>query len=241
MSDCKPSYIPLNCGYQSGCNKNCKKTNQHEYQSIVGALTYLSITTRPDIQHSVNKLAQRNVDPHVEHLTAVKNIFRYLAGTKNYKLIFKAGQKGIQGYADADWASDTTDRKSTTGYIFFVNGCAVSWESKKQKTIALSSTEAEYMAMSNAAREATYLKRLMAEIGYDSGEAVILNFDNQGAGKLAENPVFHNRSKHIDVKFHHVREVIRNKEVELKYCPTEDMVADILTKNLSRTKHNHFS
>lgn len=241
MSECKSSAVPLTPNYQVKCIENCKKANQHEYQSIIGALTYLAITTRPDILHTVNKLAQRNTDPHVEHLVAVKNILRYLAGTANYKLTFKAGQKDVFGYADADWASCTTDRKSYTGYIFFINGCAVSWESRKQNAVALSSTEAEYMAMSNAAKEAIYLRRLLTEIEYSNGDPVLLNVDNQGAYKLAQNPVFHNRTKHVDIKFHHVREVVRNKEIELKYCPTNEMVADILTKNLCKTKHVNFA
>ncbi|XP_075163214.1 uncharacterized protein LOC142235845 [Haematobia irritans] len=151
MKDCKSSSLPLVPGYQVKCDENSKKVNQHEYQSIIGALTYLAITTRPDILHSVNKLAERNADPRVEHVAAAKNILRYLAGTVNYGLLFKSGQKCLYGFADADWASCNTDRKSYTGYIFFMNGCAISWESKKQKTVALSSTEAEYMAMSNAA------------------------------------------------------------------------------------------
>lgn len=240
MAHCKTWSVPLTPGYQIKYNEYRMKVNPQEYQSIIGALTYLSITTRPDIQHSVNKLAQRNADPHVQHLVAAKNILQYLAGTINYKLSFKAGPEGVLEYADADWGSRTTDRKSYTGYIFFINGCAISWESKKQRTVALSSTEAEYMAMSNAAREAIFLRRLLSEIEYGNGDPILLHVDNQGAYKLAQNPVFHNRTKHIDIKFHHVRDVVKNKEVELKYCPTNNMIADILTKNLCKFKHEYF-
>lgn len=240
MEMCKPISVPLDPGFQTHCANDCKRVNKEQYQSIIGALTYLSITTRPDIQHSVSKLAQHNTDPHIEHMTAVKHILRYLKGTIDLGLVYKFGEARVKGYADSDWGGNTIDRKSYTGYIFFLGECVISWESKKQATVALSSTEAEYMAMSNASKEAIYLKRLLDEIGIRYCDSILLNIDNQGAIKLAMNPVYHNRTKHIDIKYHHIREVVRNKEVTLNYCPTTEMIADILTKNLPKSKHLNF-
>lgn len=241
MQDCKPVATPLEANHQVICNDdNCESIDPQDYQSIIGALMYLAITTRPDIQHSVAKLAQRNSNPHAEHMQAAKRILRYLRGTINLKMVYQADKGKAEGFVDADWGGNALDRKSYTGFMFFVGGSLVSWESRKQSCVALSSTEAEYMAMSDAAKEAIFFKRLLEEIGYSSGEAVILNVDNQGAEKLASNPVYHKRTKHIDIRYHHVREVVENGEIILKYCPTQDMIADILTKNLSKTKHNTF-
>lgn len=240
MSDCKAVSIPLSPGFQTTCDGDCKRANKEEYQSIIGALTYLAITTRPDIMHTISKLAQFNTDPHNEHMSAVKNVLRYLKGTQDLGLVYAASEMRVKGFADADWGGNAIDRKSYTGYMFFLGKCIISWESKKQPTIALSSTEAEYMSMSNASKEATYLKRLLSEIGISFKDPILLKVDNQGAMKLAMNPVYHNRTKHIDIKYHHVREVIRRGEVMLEYCPTGEMVADILTKNLPRPKHRYF-
>ncbi|XP_075170114.1 uncharacterized protein LOC142242423 [Haematobia irritans] len=240
MENSKAVGTPLDPGYNGKCNNDCELADKEKYQSVIGALSFLAVTTRPDIQHSVSKLAQHNTNPHAEHMVAVKHILRYLRGTAEFGLKFEKGDSVVHGYVDSDWGSDAIDRKSYTGYVFFIGNSVVSWESKKQQTVALSTTEAEYMAMSNASKEAIYLGKFLEELGYSDGSPIQLNVDNQGAIKLAMNPVYHNRTKHIDIKFHHVREVIRRKEVELRYCPTEEMIADIMTKNLSKTKHNEF-
>ncbi|XP_046809510.1 secreted RxLR effector protein 161-like [Lucilia cuprina] len=180
MENCKAVATPLETNHQVNCTgQNCKEIPQRDYQSIIGALMYLSITTRPDILHSVAKLAQRNSNPHEEHMQAVKRILRYLKGTVNMKLEYTAGETSIEGFVDADWGGDNLDRKSYTGFVFFIGNCPVSWQSKKQSCVALSSTEAEYMALSEAAKEAIYLKRILEEIGYTSDDPVMLNVDNQ--------------------------------------------------------------
>lgn len=242
MENCKSVSTPLNSGFQIICNENncSKKVGKTCYQSLTGALLYLALTTRQDIIHSVSKLAQRNSDPHFEHWEAAKGVLRYLKGTQDLKLIFSCGNKNLEGYADADWGGCTLDRTSYSGFVFYLGKSTISWESKKQSTTALSSTEAEYMSMSNASKEAIYLRRLLQELGFLENESVTLHVDNQGALKLAVNPVYHNRSKHIDIKYHHIRDVVESKSVELKYCPTENMIADIFTKNLPKTKHLQF-
>jgi hypothetical protein len=138
------------------------------------------------------------------------------------------------GYSDADWAGDIDTRRSTSGYVFLLNGGCISWRSKKQRTVALSSTEAEYMALSEATQEAVWLKAFMRELGEDAGDGALTVYeDNQGAIALAKNPEFHKRTKHIDIRYHFVREKVEDGQVMLQYCPTQDMLADLMTKPIS--------
>ena len=135
-------------------------------QSLIGELMYLAISTRPDILHSVNKLAQCNTNPAIDHESDAKHILRYLSKTINFKLHYEEDDLPIYGYVDADWGGDTIDKKSYTGSVFLLCGGAVSWESKKQSIVALSTTEAEYVALSSSSKEAIYLKSLLEEMGY---------------------------------------------------------------------------
>jgi hypothetical protein len=152
-------------------------------------------------------------NPSLEHWIAVKRIFRYLQGTLQFKLRFGGlSPQDVVGYCDADWAGDLEDRRSTTGFVFMMGGGTTSWSSKRQPTIALSTTEAEYMAM-------------------------VIRCDNQGAISLTKNPTQHARTKHIDVQHHFVRERVENGEVTFEYCSTEEMVADVLTKALPKERH----
>lgn len=243
MQDCKPMSTPLDEGFQLKCiSDTCKKVDATKYQSLIGTLMYLALTTRPDILHSVCKLSQRNKDPHIEHETAAKHIIRYLSKTKDLKMHYFRTGKPIQGFVDADWGGDPIERKSYTGYVFFYGGSAFSWESKKQATVALSSTEAEYIAFCAASKEAVYLNKLCLELGViNSKIPIVINGDNLSAQQLIKNPVYHARSKHIDIKYHYVREVYKNNEINLNYVPTNDMIADVLTKNLARIKHCKFT
>ncbi|CAD7003740.1 unnamed protein product [Ceratitis capitata] len=242
MEECKAVSTPLEVGFQTSCDKDeCIKVNTTEYQSLIGALMYLAISTRPDILHSVSKLAQRNTDPHLEHKTAAKRILRYLKGTAELKLHYKKTNRLVECFVDADWGGDASDRKSYSGSAFVAAGAVTSWESKKQSIVALSSTEAEYVALSIAAKEAIYLKRLLRELGFSNTGPMVINNDNQSAQHLARNPVHHDRSKHIDIKYHFVRNLIRNNEIKLNYVCTNDMFSDILTKNLPKVKHCKFT
>jgi hypothetical protein len=162
---------------------------------------------------------------------------RYLKGTMELKLTLGGKDISLQGYCDADWGGDASTRKSTTGYVFFLGVGAISWNSKRQPTVALSTTEAEYMAASQSAKEAIWLRQLMADVGCVQGEATIIMCDNQGCIALAKNPKHHSRTKHIDVQHHFIREKIEDEVIELRYCPTEHMVADVLTKALGRVRH----
>lgn len=198
---------------------------------------YAALGTRTDIMHTVSVLAQFSSNPKTEHWIAAKRVLRYLQGTIDLALKFEGNDDHLTCYVDADWANCNIDRRSYTGSVFVFNGAAVSWESRKQRTIALSSTEAEYMAIGDATKEAMHLVSFLKDIGFpDIAQVTILN-NNQGAGKLAENPVYHSRSKHIDVRHHFVRQALREQPINLLYIPTEQMIADVLTISLPGPRH----
>ncbi|XP_036344047.1 secreted RxLR effector protein 161-like, partial [Rhagoletis pomonella] len=194
MNDSRPIATPLDAGHQINCNTTtCKKVDQVQYQSLIGSLMYLAVCTRPDILHSVCKLAQRNNDPHTEHLAAAKRILRYLNATQDKKLLYHQTGKEMECFVDADLGGDSSDRKSYTGYAFILAGGVFSYESKKQSTVALSSTEAEYMALTSAVKEAIYLRQLLGEINLECPKAIVVNGDNLSAMNLVKNPVYHTR------------------------------------------------
>ena len=213
--------------------------NPSTYQSMVGSLLYAAMATRPDIAQAVSAVSKFNANPDAAHLTAVKRIFRYLKGTVNLALKYEQSDSGaLIGFSDSDWAGDQDDRRSTTGNMFLLNGGPVSWLSKKQVTVALSTAEAEYVALSQAAQEATWMRRLLSDLRMEATSTVILE-DNQGAIAIAKNPVNHSRTKHIDIRYHYIRECVQNGQIELQYCPTDEMKADILTKPLTKQKFEY--
>ena len=212
-----------------------KRVDSGIYQSMVGSLLYAAIATRPDIAQAVSAVSKYNCNPSQVHLTAVKRIFRYLNGTLDLALEYQKSSGGsLVGYADSDWGGDRDDRHSTTGNIFMLSNGPVSWLSKKQSTVALSTTEAEYMALSSATQEAIWIQRLLEDLGTVQDDGISIQEDNQGAIALAKNPIAHARTKHIQIRYHFVREAVEEGIINLNYCPTEDMVADILTKPLCK-------
>ena len=243
MQDCKPIGTPLDA--------NCKllKLSQEEfeqcedemqgvpYKEAVGSLMYAMVGTRPDLAFAVSVVCQHMSKPGPMHWAAVKRVLRYLKGTLDVKLYLGGEDIALRGYCDADWAGDTNDRRSTTGYVFYVGMGAISWNSKRQPTIALSTVEAEYMAATQCIKEATWLRQLLADVGYVQEEATTIMCDNQGCISLAKNPTHHSRTKHIDVQHHFIREKLDSGVICLEYCPTQDMVADVLTKALAKERH----
>ena len=165
-------------------------------------------------------------------------MLRYLKGTIDVGLVFRAGTGPIQGFVDADWGGCLVDRKSFSGFLFLLGGCPISWDSRKQRTVALSTTETEYMALSESVKEAIYLQRFVRELGFGFLANLSIFCDNQSCLLLAENPTFHARTKHIDIRHHFIRDVVKSKTLALKYISTEEQVADFLTKGLSRVKHS---
>lgn len=210
------------------------------YQEAVGSLLYLSQCTRPDIAYAVGIVSRYMKNPGKAHWAAVKRIFRYLKGTKDLKLKYtRIGEKSstIYGWADADWATELDDRHSITGNVFKFQGSVISWASKKQKTVALSTTEAEYMALSASCQEAIWLRALAQEIDPNAvTEATNIFCDNKGAVDLAKTSGYRPRTKHIDVRHHFIRERIESGEITVKHISTENMVADSLTKPLAKQK-----
>ena len=212
---------------------------------MVGSLIYGMTCTRPDLSWAVTKLSQHLEKPLHSDLVMLKHVFRYISGTLDYKLQFTKTKNGLKliGYCDADWASSAEDRRSTSGYCFALNECgsSISWRSKRQNTVALSSCESEYMALTLASQEAIYLASLLQELlGSSSRETVKIFADNQGAISLTKNPVHHSRSKHIDIKYHYIRENVTNKNIDIVYVPSEHNVADIMTKSLAKVKLRKF-
>ena len=247
MADCKPIATPLDA--KTPLPKLSDEEHEehlHEmkdvpYQEAVGSLMYAMVATRPDLAFAVSVVSRYMSKPGPMHWMAVKRIMRYLKGTLDMKLRIGGNHINVKGYSDADWAGDVENRRSTSGYVFFVGEGAVSWNSKRQQTVAQSTMEAEYMAMNRCTREAIWLRQLMEDVGCVQEEATTIMCDNQGSMALAKNPTNHDRSKHIDVQHHFIREKIENKIVELEYCPTQYMVADILTKALARDRHEGLS
>ena len=204
------------------------------YQSMVGSLLYAAMATRPDIAQAVGAVSKFNSKPSEAHLTAVKRILRYLKGTVDLALKYRKVEDGsLTGYSDADWGGDSDNRHSTTGNLFLMGGGAISWLSKKQAIVALSTSEAEYIALSSATQEAVWLRRLLTDLRVVK-EPVVLMEDNQGAIAIARNPIAHARTKHIDIRYHYIREAVHSGMIVLHYCPTSEMIADLLTKPLSK-------
>lgn len=238
MNDANSVSTPIDCGLK--LTKKTPMTAEDAkipYRELVGALNYLATATRPDISFAVSYLGQFNNCYGEEQWKAAKRVLRYLKGTVNVGLSYCEGNEPLQGFVDADWGSNVEDRRSFTGYMFLLNGSPISWDAKKQGTVALSTTEAEYMALAESAKESVYLRRFLYEIGLEDAANVSLFCDNNSAIKLAENPTFHARSKHIDIRHHFVRELLKRKELMLRHIPTDKQVADMLTKGLPRPKH----
>jgi hypothetical protein len=206
--------------------------------------------TRPDIAFAVIRMSQFSVNPSEEHLNKAIYILRYLAGTRDLKLVYD-GRKGtgLYSHTDSDWAENTSmikdedgnpyRRRSTTGHFFSLADAAITWTSHAQKTIAHSSTEAEYMALSSCARQAAWLQNFYGEIGFPIRHVPIWA-DNQRSIFIGSNPTTNAHSKHIDLKHHYVRQQMRNGKIELYFCATNENPADILTKALGRVKFQRF-
>ena len=173
----------------------------------------------------------------------VKHVLRYIKGTQQLKLVYKKSENGLklEGFSDSDWAS-STDRRSTTGYVFFLNsaGGAISWKSRKQPTIALSTCAAEYMALAATTQESLFLTKLVKDFGLSCTEPILLHGDNNGSISLVKNPITHDKSKHIDIKFHFIREKYNERRIEIQHVPSAENVADLLTKPATQVKLDTF-
>lgn len=235
MVNAKSHPTPLPTGWSPKENKE-KATPRDiaDYQCMIGSLLYLMLGTRPDISFAVTQLSQFAANPSRDHIDKAKYILHYLVGSQDYSLRYshKSG-KGLVAYTDSDWAADTIKRRSVTGIFFKLADGIVSWRSHAQKTVALSSTEAEYMALSDCSRQAVWIRTLLTELGITL-KATPVYGDNQGSIFIASNPVQESRTKHIDIRYHYIRECTEKKEVELMFIPGTENPADMFTKNLGR-------
>ena len=220
--------------------------DRQRYMELIGTLMYPSISTRPDIANAARSLAQHMQHPKRRHEVAAERVLRYLAGTKGLGLLF--GRKRLNGtddmnimaYGDADWSNDKNDRKSITGWIVKLNGDVISWASKKQHTRAQSTCEAELYAEAAAVNEVLWMRGLMQELGLVMDGRSLVYCDNQPAIAVSKNGIKSERTKHVDVKYHFVTEMINNKTIEVKYLQTDKQQADILTKPLDKSKFEAF-
>lgn len=235
MSEAKERSVPLSQAEKLTRDGMPLDTGEYPYRELIGSLLYLSVCTRPDIAHAVGALSRYMSSPTVDHWRAATGILRYLAGTRDYGIVFGNGGLEVQGFVDADYAGELDTRRSTTGYVFMLSGGAISWSSRLQVTVAVSTVEAEYMGAASAVKEALWLRKLARDIGLEAGQVVIKG-DNQGALKLLKHSMSTQRSKHIDVMHHFARERVLRGDVKFEYCGTEHMAADFLTKAVNPTK-----
>ena len=243
VDKCKPVSTPLEAGRKfESLSEDDKPVDAKLFQMAIGCLTYAATISRPDLAAAVGVLSKFMAKPGKEHWQGIKRILRYVQGNLNYGLVFST--EGIDhtltGYSDANWRGDLSTRRSTTGYVFQIQGSTVSWCSKRQACVSRSSTEAEYIALSTACQEGVWLRRLLSDIQIKQNGPSTVFEDNRGAIELSKNPKFHNRMKHIDVSYHYVREQVNLNIISVKYCPTEDMIADVMTKGLSKTVFEKF-
>uniref|UniRef100_A0A2N9F7V6 Integrase catalytic domain-containing protein n=1 Tax=Fagus sylvatica TaxID=28930 RepID=A0A2N9F7V6_FAGSY len=242
MHNSKPIDTPMEKGCTLSldqCPKNDEEKNQMSkvpYASAIGSLMYAMLCTRPDICFAVGMVSRYQSNPGPAHWRAVKRILRYLRGTSDHALCYHGGDLRLTGYSDADWASDKDERKSTSGYAFILGGGAVSWCSKKQSCIALSTMESEYVACSAAVQEAVWLRRFLQRLGVTAHaeDAVLLYSDSTSALAYAKDPKYHGKAKHIELRYHYIRDMVSQGEVILQHISTGSMVADPLTKPIAR-------
>lgn len=212
-------------------SEEIQEMSDNRYREIIGSLQYAAMAT----------LAQFLTNPGRAHMEAALRVLRYLKGTKAWTLNLGGDTADLAGFTDSDWGGNQDDRKSISAYVFRLGDGAVSWKTKKQNSVALSSVEAEYMAMCQAGKEAVWLTGFLKDLGINLRAPPIIFCDNQGALALAQNPVFHPRSKHIAIQYHFTRKLVQSQQISVKYIPTRVMLADALTKSFAppRTHCTH--
>lgn len=238
MADCKPKQTPLEANLKLEKCTNQSKCTTKPYRELIGCLSYVAVTSRPDISAAVNYYSAFQSCASDEHWNHAKRILRYIKGTLDYKLVFRRieGSALVEGYADSDWAGDTGDRKSQSGFVFQVYKSTVSWTAQKQKTVALSSAEAEFISLSGAVKEAIWLRMLLKDFQQDVDGPTVIHEDNQACITVAEDDKMTKRLKHIDVRYRFVQDEVQRRTVRLKYVASEEQMADIMTKGLTRVQ-----
>ena len=245
MESCNPRSTPCEVKSSAYYTEDDSVIDEPEYRTIVGSLIYAMTCTRPDLSFVVSKLSQHLSRPTAGDWILLKQVLRYIKGTHHYTLHFTKSKSDLKllGYSDSDWASCDENRRSFTGYCFQLcdNGPVVSWKSRKQPTVALSTCEAEYMALCETSQEAIYLSRVFKDLMQtDTREPIPIFGDNQGSLDIVRNPVKHNRTKHIDIRYHFIRELYQAQVIDVNHVNTGDNVADVMTKPVSKFKYESF-
>lgn len=241
MDSCNGISTPKECNLKllKTDNRDTTVLTRHPYRELIGCLMYAATTTRPDLCATINYFSQFQAAATDEHWNHLKRVLRYVKGSLDLKLIY--GKKGnedvLTGFADADWGSDIIDRKSISGYVFKVFGNTISWSTKKQTTVALSSTEAEYVSLSSSVCEAIWLRGLLKELNQVVNKPTIIYEDNQGCIVTATSGKESHKLKHVDIRYHFLRNVIERGDVKVVYISTNEQIADIMTKALPTVTH----
>ncbi|UYV84151.1 hypothetical protein LAZ67_X001338, partial [Cordylochernes scorpioides] len=247
MMECRGVSTPLDNSIPI-TKKDCPTTDKEKdeikhvpYRELIGSLLYLANSSRPDMTFAVTKLAQFCSNPGERHWQAAKHILRYLQATKNVSLIYKRGSDDILAFSDSDWANDIDDRRSTSGSAVTINGCLVSWRSKKQNCVSLSTMESEYIALAQTTKEILWIAQILENLKCltNASRPITIFCDNRAAIEFSKNNIENNRSKHIDIRYHYIREKVNSGDIHVNYISTNDNLADIFTKGLKRTAHQN--
>ncbi|KAI3757868.1 hypothetical protein L6452_05411 [Arctium lappa] len=236
MLDCNETKIPMDPGTKLIKTEGGELVDATKYRSLIGCLRYL-LHTRPDLSYSVGLLSRFMQEPKEQHMKAIRQVLRYIKGTLNFGITYKKkGGCKLLGYSDSSYGINIEEGKGTTGIVFYLGNSPISWNSQKQPTVALSSCESEFMAATAAACQALWLQRLLNALTGWKEERVTIRVDNKSAITLMKNPVFHGRSKHIDIRYHFIRECVEKNQIEVEHVSGDLQRADILTKALARIK-----
>lgn len=246
MSSCKALSVPMDPGLRLSRDDEPKNETEIEnmkkmpYRQLVGKLMYLVTCTRPDIAYAVSRLARFLNRPGRAHWNAAKNLLAYLQGTKSYRLTYSPISPELVGYTDSDFAGDIDSARSQNGFVFILSGSAILWQSQLQHTVATSTTEAEYVGMSEAAKASEWLRNLLVVLAPElvNDQTAIIRGDNQGAIALSKNPMYHRKTKHINTKYHFIRQLVEEGTLQFDYVSTKSQTADIFTKALQKAVFN---
>lgn len=250
LSDLKPTHTPLPTGCKLS-SAECPTSDgdkaymtQYPYRQLIGKMRYLVSGTRPDICHACNFLSKFMHNPGIKHWKALLRIARYLKSTRNLGICYhhtQSSNSSLLGWSDSDWGGEIGSRRSTAGFVFTLAGGAITWQSKRQVAVTLSTAEAEFVAVALAAKEGLWIQALIEELQIMPKPMLKIYCDNQSCIFLASNPKHSEKTKHVDLKFHFIRELIENRKMQLEYTPTDIMWADFLTKPLTGDKHRSCS
>ena len=235
MVNCKPCKTPCSPNQHLLPNDSSSLSDPSSYRSLVSALQYLTFT-RPNLSFAVQQACQYMCSPTLNHLQATKRILRYIRGTLHFGIAITPGFPSLSAYYDADWAGDPVDRRSISGIVVFFGNCPITWFAKKQSTISRSSTKAEYRALASTAAKLYWIRMLLRDLGIFLSTPPLLWCDNVSALAIASNPVFHARTKHIEVDYHFVHEKVLRKNLMVKFISSTDQLVDIFTKGLRSSR-----